>query len=274
MKNSPDRIGLGTYKLQDEECVLMVKNAIEKGYRTIDTAVLYKNHESIASGIKESGIDVKELYISSKIGKQSQINGKIRETLIEILSELKIKSINQILLHEPVVSNLLSNWRILEECQKEGLVLNIGVSNFRVPELKYLLENCRIRPYINQFEVHPYCTRQELVSYCLRERILIQAYSSLVVGRKFSDMKLKTLSDSSEIPMYKLLLGWGLGKNFYVIPKPLTITELMQNIELLKEEPLDSKLIQNLDTFNENYYTIYKHRDQKVLKIPQPSTDC
>ena len=169
-----------------------------------------KNHPDIYQGIVISGIDRDEIYISTKIHDKTQKSATIREEVMTILKELNTTYLNQVLLHSPVKNRFIESWKELEKLQKEGLIINIGVSNFRVSNLEHLLQNCQVRPFVNQFEVHPFCTREKLVTFCQKENIQVQAYSSLVVGRKFDDPKLMELSDRTEMAMYELLLLWQL----------------------------------------------------------------
>jgi diketogulonate reductase-like aldo/keto reductase len=260
MKQFPDKVGIGTYKLVGEECVSIVYEALKNGYRTIDTATLYKNQEEIMKAINLSGIPRDEIYISTKILDKTQKNETLEEeleTMITIFGKL-----NQVLLHSPVVNKFINSYKVLEKYKRDGKILNIGVSNFKINDLEVLLEECEIKPYLNQFEVNPYCTRSELVNYCKNKGIIVQAFASLVIGRKFDDPKLIKMSEQTDIPMYKLLLKWALYNNIYVIPKPVTIQQVVQNLEILSDKIcLNQHILSELDQFNEDYYTIKKHRD-------------
>ena len=272
----PDKNGIGTYKLLGNECEQIICNALKKGYRTIDTATLYKNHENIACGILKSGIPRDDIYISSKLSDKAQKkfktdNNSIREEFFQILKDLNTTYLNQFLIHSPQTNNVLyegkeyplyiTAYKELEKLKKEGYILNIGVSNFKIEHLKELQSTCEIKPYINQFEVHPYCTRTSLVNFCQEHNIHVQAYSSLIIGRKFEDPKLQELSKKYNVPMYILLLKWALQKNYYIIPKPLEQEQIDKNFKITEHNDLDINIILELDNLNENYYTINKYKD-------------
>lgn len=256
-------IGLGTYKLIGEDCIRIISQAIKCGYRTIDTAVLYKNHKEICEGIKLSKIDRSELYISSKIHDSTQKNGKIIESVEEILAELETDYLDQLLLHSAVKNKYLNAWKQLERLYKEGKVKHIGVSNFHVNELEDLLSHCEIKPYLNQFEISPFCTRKNLVKYCFDNDIKVQAYGSLTVGRKLADPNLAKIAAKLNVTPQYILLKWAMQKGYYIIPKSECYEHLTQNLMPGdKSNPdIPSICMDELDELNEDYYTINKHRD-------------
>ncbi|AYV76580.1 MAG: aldo/keto reductase [Terrestrivirus sp.] len=262
--------GVGTYKLLGDRCIDIVTQALRIGYRTIDTAVLYKNHEQIREAIKRSGIPRSELYISSKIHDSDQKSGKIFESVEIILIELGITYLDQLLLHSAVEGKYIESYKQLEKLQELGLVRNIGVSNFRIDELEILLSKIesgeiKQKPFVNQFEVSPFCTRDELVTFCKNHGIKIQAYGSLTVGRKFNDERLSAICTKVKMNPCDLLLQWGLQKGYYLIPKSETEQHLKENFASKnKNNVLDDSIMKELDDLNESYYTIRKHRDKNI----------
>ena len=265
-------IGIGTYKLIGEECTQIIKCAIDCGYRVIDTAELYQNHTAIRQAIAISNIDRNNLYISSKIHdktqkKQKINNNAIRDAVVQILADLGLTYLDQLLLHSAVKNRYLESWKILEELVKEGLVINIGLSNFRIAELNNILQICSIKPFINQFELSPFCTRTELVNMCRDNNIIIQAYGSLTVGRKLNNIHLINLAELLQIKTSDLLLFWALKKGYYIIPKPDNEEQLAENFnigrkfELVNRNAQIDYVMDELDKLNESYYTIKKHGD-------------
>lgn len=264
-------IGIGTYKLTGKICVDIVCVGLKMGYRLIDTAVLYKNHMEIAEGIKQSGIDRKLLYISSKIHDSTQKAQKkdknaIYNSVIQILNELQITYLDQLLLHSAVKNTYLSSWKIMEELKANGLVINIGVSNFRIDELKNILKQCVIKPYVNQIEVSPFCTRECLVNYCKQNGIVVQAYGSLTVGRRLNDHMLIKYAEMLNVKPSFLLLYWAIRKGYIIIPKSDNENHLIENLKVSENMIICrdniSIVMEELDKLNENYYTIWKHADK------------
>lgn len=265
-------IGLGTYKLTGQHCSEIVCSALKMGYRLIDTAVLYKNHIEIREGIARSGVNREDIYISSKIHDstqkaQKQQKDAIRNSVEQILKELGITYLDQLLLHSAVQNCYLESWEILECLKQEGIVRNIGISNFRVDELEHLLSQCKIKPHVNQFEVSPFCTRDRLVSFCKQNGIIIQAYGSLTVARRLNDPKLISCSEILRVKPAFMLLYWALKKGYVIIPKSETEIHLMENFNVY-EQMIDGdynkiqNVIDELDKLNESYYTIKKHGDK------------
>jgi diketogulonate reductase-like aldo/keto reductase len=270
---SVENIGIGTYKLLGNSCTHIVRKAIENGYRVIDTAELYNNHLAIRDGIILSQIDRDKLYISSKIHDKTQKQQKnnkntIRDAVIKILDELGTNYLDQLLLHSAVKNRYVDSWLILEELVKEGLVRNIGVSNFRIDELENILQICSIKPCVNQFELSPFCTRERLVKMCKQNNILVQAYGSLTVGRRLDDVNILNLAHMLRITPAHLLLFWALKKGFCIIPKADTEEQLIENLnvgvtfaQINDNEQIDY-VMGELDKLNESYYTIKKHIDK------------
>lgn len=261
-------IGIGTFKLIDQNCYNLVLDAIRIGYRLIDTATLYGNHKEVGKAIKDSGINRSNLCICSKIHKSFIKSGKIQEGFESILSELDIDYIDILLLHEPYRSKDIkkynevnaNNWRKMEEIYSTGRSKKIGISNYNILDVQNILMMCKIKPYINQIELSPFCQRKELTTYLRTNDIKIEAYRSLINGQKNDDNKLKTLSEKYEISIPKLLLLWARSNDYIIIPKPDDIEQLKENFSV---KYLDiSKLDQSdFDQLDQGLFTIKHHGD-------------
>jgi diketogulonate reductase-like aldo/keto reductase len=265
-------IGLGTYKLNGKLCIDIVCSGLKMGYRLIDTAVLYKNHAEIGEGIKQSGIDRKLLFISSKIHDSTQKAQKkdkdaICNSVKQILKELHITYLDQLLLHSAVKNTYLASWKILEELKAKGFVINIGVSNFRVDELENILKHCVIKPYVNQIEVSPFCTRDRLVNFCKQNGITVQAFGSLTTGRRLNDPNLVLYAEMLNVKPAFLLLYWAIKKGYVIIPKSDNEVHLVENLNvndnMITERDKIQLVMDELDKLNEHYYTIWKHADKE-----------
>lgn len=260
-----ESIGLGTYLLQDDMCYSIVLQALKMGYRLIDTATLYGNHAEIKRAINDSGIDRSEIFITSKIHKKYIKNGKIEEGFNNILEELGIEYIDLLLLHEPYkLKNAdlknINNWKIMENIYKSGKAKNIGVSNYRINEIKNIVENCEIIPYINQIEISPFCQRKELIKYCRKNNIKIEAYRSLCNGEKNNDEHLLVLAKKYDISVPKLLLYWAKVNGYHIIPKADNIEQLCENLTIKYLELKDFDLT-DFDILNIEYFTMKQHSD-------------
>lgn len=251
-----DKIGLGTYKLNGNICTTIVEKALRIGYRTIDTADLYKNHCEISQGIKNSEVSRDEICLISKIKLQDIKKNRIKESIDKIIKELDINSIDIILLHGPLEKNKnISSWKSLMEIKNNNIVDQIGVSNYSIQDIENITSSTSFseQPYLNQIELHPYNinTRKQLVSYCKNKNIIMQAYCGLVGGEKMNDIKLIEIAKKYNISIPQLLLKWGLNNGFYQIPKTSNMDHLKENISsnvYINFEDI------NMDIFNDNYF--------------------
>jgi diketogulonate reductase-like aldo/keto reductase len=267
-------LGLGTYRLEGQQCVDFVVHAIKSGYRMIDTAMLYANHREIGRALKYveqcMGISRRDIFISSKIHDKVQKTGQIQDSVKEILRELDIEYLDQLLLHSPIKNKFVKAWKCMEEVQMQGLVRCIGVSNFKISDLNLLMKHCVVRPSINQIELSPFCTRKNLVQ-CTRDHgIAIQAWGSLTAGKRLNDVNLRHIVDQYNDSMHMqvessdLLLKWAQQSGYSVVPKPDSICHIDMNQSCQSIPVIPDELMVRLDALNENYFTIKKHGDYNL----------
>jgi methylglyoxal/glyoxal reductase len=257
-----DKIGFGTYKIKSKE---IIKKAIKIGYRTIDTADLYNNHQEIRDAIKESGYNRNEFFIVSKIKNKDQVNGTVKEAIYKILDIFEY--IDLLLLHAPM-SSFIDSWKILENEYKNNKIKKIGVSNFRIDELRLLLKTCKIKPYLNQIEISPFNTRYELTKFCKDNDIIVQAYSSLTRGFKLKkDIKnIEIIKQKYKLSTCQILLKWAYDSGYYIIPMSTNYDHMKENFIIDKLNSLDQESMHLLNSLNENYYTIPHFKDKTTEK--------
>ncbi len=178
-------IALGTWKTPDgEAAVNAVKWAVEAGYRSIDTAAIYKNERGVGQGIRECGVAREELYVTTKIWNGEQGYEDSLAAFDRSLQRLDIGYVDELLIHWPCPGNdkYVGTWRALQKLFNDGKLKTIGVSNFTIRHLENLRANCEIMPAVNQIEMHPYFVDLELLAYCRQHDILVEAYSPLMNG--------------------------------------------------------------------------------------------
>ncbi len=254
------KIGFGTYRLKGKTVYESVLAALRIGYRHIDTANLYGNEKEIGDAILTSKVKREEIWITTKIKVKDIEKGKdtMRNSVVESLSHLKTEYIDLVLLHGP--ADEMKSWKHLEEIYFETRKIRyIGVSNYDIPHLQEI-KNCKVKPYVNQFEVNPYLDRNYLINYCQRNSIIVVAHSSLVKGEKFFDEKLKALEKEYNISSPKLLLAWALSKNLVVIPRSSKEKHICENFFQMD---IDISILTQLNTFDENYITHPQYVFQK-----------
>ena len=173
------QIGLGVFRTPDgADTANAVKWAIEAGYRHIDTAKVYGNEKSVGEGIRMSGIDRRDIFVTTKLWNEDIRQGRTKEAFLQSLEDMGLDYIDLYLIHWPA-NGYEKAWADMEDLYKAGKIKAIGVSNFNVHHLETLSENWTVVPAVNQIEIHPYYANIENVEYAKKNGIAIEAYSPL-----------------------------------------------------------------------------------------------
>lgn len=217
-------LGLGVYTVPPgPDTVSAVASALRVGYRMIDTAMIYRNEESVGQAIQESGIPRSELFVATKLWDSDHGYEQAWRAARESLRKLRLDYVDLYLIHSPNTGKLIETWDALVEIQKAGLARSIGVSNFGPKHLEALVEHKRPLPSVNQFELHPlnYQERKPLVEWCQSRNIVVQAYGSLFFGRseRLAEEVVTKIATSKGKTPAQVLLRWGHQKGFQLIPK-------------------------------------------------------
>ena len=176
-------LGLGVYLSRDgREVINAIKWALEAGYRSIDTASFYNNESGVGTGVRESGIDRSEVFVTTKVWNSDQGYDQTLRAFDLSMKNLNLDYVDLYLVHWPVNGLYKDTYRALETIYQEGRAKSIGVSNFLIHHLDDLLQNCEVVPTVNQIEFHPYLVQQDLLDYCHEHHILPQAWSPLMQG--------------------------------------------------------------------------------------------
>ena len=250
-------VGFGTFMVGGETCKNAVAVAIENGYRIIDTAEAYGNEKEVGEGIKQSGIDRKELFLVTKVNFKSYENAE--QTVIQSFANLQTNYLDLLLLHWPF-ANYYAAWRGLEKLYTEGKVRAIGVSNFEPDQLLDLITYNKIVPAANQIETNLYCQRSMERGWMNKKNVAHMAYAPLGQGNRnemFSEQAVLALAEKYGKTPAQILLRFLTQKGIAVIPrstKPehikenfalfdftLTADELAQLSALDRKEPLIGK---------------------------------
>ncbi|MED9967965.1 MAG: aldo/keto reductase [Blautia sp.] len=248
-------LGLGVYKATGEnEAENAIITAADAGYRLIDTASVYKNEENVGRGIIKCGVPRKDLFITTKVWNTAQRLGDIQGAFERSLDRLKLDYVDLYLIHWPVPGCYLSTWKELEEIQKSGRALSIGVSNFEIRHLEELAKVSDVVPAVNQIECHPLCYPKELIEYCQDRGIQVQAYAPLARGAYLDNDVLCVLGTKYGRTSAQIGLRWAVQKGISVIPKSSNPERIISNGNIfdfvIEQEDMDI-----LDTLNENYHS-------------------
>ena len=246
------QIFLGTFRIKNSSDVWSaVETAVSQGYRGLDTASVYKNHNKIANTLKEVlprlGLTRADIFLTSKLAPLEQGTERCRAAVTKILSDLNTDYLDLFLIHWPGVQNVdvqsplngklrLESWRVLEEYYHQGKFRSIGVSNYTVAHLTELLASCSVVPHVLQTELHPHYQQQPLVQLCRDHDIHVQAYSSL--GQNGAESPLlrsavvRNVAESLNKSPAQILLKWALTHGYSIMPKSVHQERIKENFDL------------------------------------------
>lgn len=243
-------LGYGVYLIEDgAEVQKSINKALEVGYRSIDTAAVYKNEIGVGMAIKESGIPREDIFLTTKVWNYDLRNKKISEAFEESLKKLNTDYVDLYLIHWPVKNFYLDAWMEMEKIYKSGRAKAIGVSNFMIHHLKDVLEICEVKPAVNQVEFHPLLVQPELLKFCKEQNIQMEAWSPLIQGQVTNINTIKKLSKKYDKSPAQIVLRWNLQHEVVTIPKSSKPHRIIENSQLFDFElsELDMDL---LDTLN------------------------
>lgn len=285
--DSMPMLGLGTWQAEPGVVGEAVSTALEAGYRHIDCAAIYGNEAEIGVALAEaldSGLVARsELFVTSKLWNNAHREHQVLPALQKTLQDLRLDYLDLYLMHWPVAVEegvaiamaadeflsldevpLSETWHAMESCLDQGLVRNIGVSNFSARKLAGIMDDCRIQPAVNQVEGHPLLRQQELKSFCDANGVAVTAYSPLGSGGRPARMKaadepslltlpeVEAIASRRGITPAQVLLAWAVNRGTAVIPKSVHRERLVQNLQSAAIE-LDASDMQQLDALDRHY---------------------
>lgn len=250
------KVGFGTWRVPGGgDALEAVKTAIETGWRHIDTAARYGNEESVGEGLRASGVDRKEIFITSKLWNTERGYDKALRAFEKTLSDLGTDYLDLYLLHWPAVKNQfdnweeinLSSWKALCELYRDGRVKAIGVSNFYPHHLKALMQT-EIVPMVNQIEFHPGFMQTDTLEYCRENNILVEAWAPLARGRIFENETLVEIAAKHRKSVAQICIRWCIQNGVCPLPKSVTPSRIAENLNVFDFEisPEDMAKINSL----------------------------
>lgn len=246
--------GLGTYLIKPKDAEVTVREGLKMGYRLIDTANAYVNERAVGRGIKESGVDRKEVFLSTKLWITEYEN---ENAVDETLERLGLDYIDLLFIHQPG-GNYMAGYKQLEKAYKEGKIKAIGISNFEGKYIEELLQKCEIKPQVIQVEAHPYFTQDELRKILNKEDIKLMSWYPLGHGDSalMNEEVFKELGKKYNKTPAQIILRWHTQMGFIVIPGTKNVDHVRENFDIFdfKLTDEDMEKIAKINK-NERYYT-------------------
>jgi len=279
--------GIGTWKLDRNDCKKAVLTAIELDYRLIDCAAVYKNEDKVGEALAEAfqtgSVERKDMFVTSKLWNTCHSKKHVKGALEQTLKDLQLEYLDLYLMHFPVAfqftgydlknavelprdqnGNLLfekasiqETWQAMEELLESGKVRAIGICNFNIVCLLDLLTYCKYVPSVLQMEVHPYYTREELIKFAKSKGIQIEAYASLGSGKEglMKDKVVVELAKKYNKTVAQVLLRWAIEHEYIVIPKSSHEARIKENRNIF-DFKLSREDVEKLDKLNRNLMTV------------------
>jgi len=260
-------LGFGVFQVTDlAECERSVMDAINTGYRLIDTAQSYFNEEAVGNAIKKSGIAREELFITTKVWIQSNGYEGTKKAFESSLKKLQLDYLDLYLMHQPF-GDVYGEWRAMKELYKEGKVRAIGVSNFHPDRLIDLIIHNEIVPAVNQIETHPFHQQIETQNFLQENKVQIESWGPFAEGRNnlFHNEVLEAIGKKYNKSIAQVVLRWLTQRDVVAIPKSVRKERMEENINIFDFELStdDMEAIKSLDTKSSAFFD---HRDPAMVK--------
>lgn len=242
------QLGFGVFQIPPDETAAAVRTALEIGYRHIDTAEMYQNEKGVGDGIRDSGIDRGEVYVTSKLNNGFHKPDDARRAFDGTIEALGFDYVDLFLIHWPLPGlydgDFISTWKALEEFKNDGRARSIGVSNFQIHHLEQLARDTETVPAVNQIEVHPYFANDELREYGTDHSILTEAWSPIAQGAVLGDPAIGAIAQRLGKSPAQVTLRWHIERGDIVFPKSVNPERIKENLEIfdfeLSDEDIDA----------------------------------
>lgn len=237
------KLALGTWFIDNEAVVQAVKDAVQLGYRHIDTAQAYQNEEGVGKGIKECGVDRDNLFITTKLAAEVKTYQEAVKAIDKSLETMGLEYIDLMIIHSPkpwqeyqgedrYFEGNLEAWKALEDAYKAGKLRAIGVSNFQKTDLKNILENGTIKPMVDQVLAHITNVPTELIQFCEENDILVEAYSPIGHGELFKNKDVAEVAKKYNVSIPQLGIRFDLQLGLLPLPKTANPDHMKNNADL------------------------------------------
>lgn len=260
-------LGFGVFQVRDaEECERSVSEALQTGYRLIDTAASYLNEEAVGKAIKSSGVPRAELFVTTKLWIQDAGYERTKKAFERSLERLQLEYLDLYLIHQPY-GDVYGSWRAMEELYREGRTRAIGVSNFQPDRIMDLIIHNDVVPAVNQIETHPFNQQIETQKFLQENNVQIESWGPFAEGKNniFQNELLLSIGGKYNKTIAQVILRWLTQRGVVAIPKSVRKERIVENFNIFDFElsPEDMNAILSLDT---KVSSFFDHRDPSMVK--------
>jgi 2,5-diketo-D-gluconate reductase A len=260
-------LGFGVFQITDpKECERCVYEALQTGYRLIDTAAAYLNEEAVGKAIRRSGVPRQEIFVTTKLWIQDAGYESTKQAFEKSLAKLQLDYLDLYLIHQPY-GDVYGSWRAMEELYREGRTRAIGVSNFQPDRLMDLIVHNEVVPAVNQVETHPFCQQVKAREFMRENNVQIEAWGPFAEGRNdiFGNELLLAIAQKHNKTVAQTILRWLIQRDVVAIPKTVRQERMVENFSVFDFElsRKDMDAILTLDTRSSSFFD---HRDPETVK--------
>jgi 2,5-diketo-D-gluconate reductase A len=258
-------LGYGVFQIPAEDTEQAVLDALEAGYRLLDTAASYQNEQAVGRAIRNSGIPRDELFVTTKLFIQSNGEKTTRQAFETSLSRLGLDYVDLYLIHQPF-GDYYGEWRIMEDLHAQGLIRAIGVANFYPDRLADLILHNKIVPAVNQIETHPFFQRQADQDFMTERGVQIESWGPFAEGRNnlFSDPALTGIANAHGKSVAQIVLRWLTQRGVIVIPKSVRKDRMAENMDIFDFE-LTTDQMASIARMDTGASLFFDHRDPDAV---------
>jgi len=260
-------LGFGVFQIRDaEECERCVYEAIQTGYRLIDTAASYGNEEAVGKAIKRSGVAREELFVTTKLWIQDAGYERTKRAFDRSLQRLQLDYLDLYLIHQPY-GDVHGAWRAMEEQYRTGRVKAIGLSNFQPDRVMDMIVHHEIAPAVNQIELHPFCQQIETQKFLEDNNVQTESWGPFAEGRDgmFENELLLSIGAKYNKSVAQVILRWLLQREIVAIPKSVHKERIVENFSIFDFE-LSSEDMEAIVALDKKTSSFFDHRDPAVVK--------
>ncbi|HEX7315626.1 MAG TPA: aldo/keto reductase [Pyrinomonadaceae bacterium] len=261
-------LGFGVYQIADaEECERSVSEALQTGYRLLDTAAVYMNEEAVGGAIKKSGIAREEVFVTTKLWVSDAGYESAKKAFDKSLQRLQLDYLDLYLIHQPY-GDIHGSWRALEELYREGRIRAIGVSNFHPDRLMDLIVHNEVVPAVNQVETHPFHQQVEARQFMRENNVQIESWGPFAEGRNniFQNELLLSVAGKYGKTVAQVILRWLTHREVVVIPKSVRKERIVENFNIFDFE-LSAEDMAAIATLDTKQSLFFDHRDPAMVKV-------